>query len=203
MRAVNHSQKSYIKYFKVGIVAILIFVSILSWWRASRDFAENKEEIIIQLADIAKELALPYRIARLSLLEPDEELLMPVYGILVRDISDTWGEARSEGRTHEGVDIFAPRGTPVYAAAPGYVTRVSEGSRGGLFVFTVGAGGRRYYYAHLSRVALGIEEGEEVTTDTVLGFVGNTGNASGTPPHLHFGMYSRGAQNPFSLIVDR
>jgi murein DD-endopeptidase MepM/ murein hydrolase activator NlpD len=68
----------------------------------------------------------------------------------------------------------------------------------------MGAGGRSYYYAHLDSYAQGISVGNWVTTETVLGYVGTTGNAQGTPPHLHFGVYtSTGAINPLPLLKDR
>jgi murein DD-endopeptidase MepM/ murein hydrolase activator NlpD len=68
----------------------------------------------------------------------------------------------------------------------------------------MGAGGRVYYYAHLDAYAPGIKEGDYVTTKSVLGYVGTTGNAAGTPPHLHFGVYATGgAINPLPLLTDR
>ena len=141
--------------------------------------------------------------------EPDAALLMPVEGVQVAYVADTWGAARDGGRSHEGQDIFAPRGTPVYAATPGYIYRIGTTTRGGRVVWVAGAGGRRYYYAHLEDWA-DIEEGMAVTTDTVLGFVGNSGNAVSTPPHLHFGIYygsrrtcDREVINPLPLLVDR
>ena len=143
-------------------------------------------------------------------LERDAKLLMPVEGVTMSQVSDTWGAARSEGRTHEGTDIFAPAGTPIYSATPGYVYRIGTNPYGGNVVTVVGGAGVRYYYAHLSAFAEGLEEGQYVTTDTVLGYVGNTGNAATTPPHLHFGVYPGPyetcewqAENPYSLLVDR
>lgn len=152
-----------------------------------------------------QQVTLPIKLLNLSNQPADEKLLMPVYGARVSGVSDTWMAARDGGeRSHEGQDIFAPRGTPIFSATKGYVTRIGEGELGGLFVFVTGAGGRRYYYAHLDSYASGLDVGDEVTTDTVLGFVGNTGNARTTPPHLHFGMYERReAVNPISLFVDR
>lgn len=75
---------------------------------------------------------------------------------------------------------------------------------GGQTVSIVGAGGRTYYYAHLEAYAPDLAEGDFVTTQTLLGYVGATGNAAGTPPHLHFGVYAPGgALNPLPLISDR
>jgi murein DD-endopeptidase MepM/ murein hydrolase activator NlpD len=142
-------------------------------------------------------------------LPPDEEILMPVRGVRVRQVADTFGAPRSGGRRHEGQDIFAPRGTPVYSATGGVVLRMGYGQLGGNFVYVLGPGGRRYYYAHLEAYARGLEEGQEVTPSTLLGYVGNTGNARTTPPHLHFGVYGsrwRGDErviNPLVLLKDR
>lgn len=137
--------------------------------------------------------------------EPVTELPVPVYGVVLDQIDDTWGAARSEGRTHDGTDIFATRGTPVFSATEGYVTRTNIGTRGGINVMVAGPGGLNYYYAHLERIADGIRRGQAVTTDTVLGFVGNSGNATNTPPHLHFALYPErwDAVNPYPLLVDR
>ena len=148
-------------------------------------------------------LTLPYKMARLSAQEPDAQLVMPVAGVRVRDVANTWGAPRSGGRRHEGQDIFAPRGTPVHAATSGYVLSVSEGGLGGKKVFVLGAGGRRYYYAHLDDFAEGLSAGDAVTPQSVLGYVGDTGNAKGTPPHLHFGVYGAGgALDPLPLMID-
>lgn len=141
----------------------------------------------------------------------DAVVLMPVEGVTISQVSDTWGAARSEGRTHEGTDIFAPEGTPVYAATPGYVQRIGANPVGGNIVSVIGGAGVRYYYAHLSGFAEGLEEGQYVTPETLLGYVGNTGNAEATPPHLHLGIYAGDsyltcdweAENPYPLLVDR
>ena len=124
-------------------------------------------------------------------------------------VADTGGGPRDGGRLHEGQDIFAPVGTPILAAAPGYVYRVGVNDRGGNVVTVVAGGGQRHYYAHLSAFA-DIREGQYVDVNTVLGFVGNTGNAQTTPPHLHFGLYAgpQGTCNwdaidPLPLFTDR
>lgn len=141
--------------------------------------------------------------------EPDAALLMPVAGVRVAQVADTWGGPRDGGRSHEGQDIFAPRGTPVYSATMGTIYRIETRERGGRVVWVAGAGGRRFYYAHLDDWAE-IHEGMDVSPDTVLGYVGNTGNAITTPPHLHLGIYSgsrsmcdRAVHDPLPLLVDR
>lgn len=145
------------------------------------------------------------RIAQLYATEPDNHLAVPVAGVAKGQIKDSWHAARDGGdRRHEGQDIFAPRGTPVLSATDGYVVRVGENRLGGQTVSVMGAGGRIYYYAHLDAYAPEINFGDYVTPQTVLGFVGTTGNAAGTSPHLHFGVYSRGgAINPLPMLEDR
>ena len=141
---------------------------------------------------------------------PDTALLMPVEGVAVAEVTDTWGAARSQGRIHEGQDIFAVEGTPVLSATPGFVWRISERRLGGKTVTVLGAGGMRYYYAHLSEYAPDLHEGLAVTADTLLGYVGKTGNAQNTAPHLHLGVSTgdplrceREVFDPLPLLVDR
>jgi murein DD-endopeptidase MepM/ murein hydrolase activator NlpD len=147
------------------------------------------------------ELALGFRLMRLATEPPDTVLVLPVRTTRADRIVDTWHSGRSEGRRHEGQDIFARRGTPVYSATRGYVTRIGENRLGGLTVWITGAGRRLYYYAHLDAWPEELSEGDRVDTGTVIGYVGDTGNARGTPPHLHFGVYTMGgALNPLPLI---
>lgn len=143
-------------------------------------------------------------VAQLYSKDPDTKLTMPVQDVEKAAITNTWHAPRDGARLHEGQDIFAPRGTPIFSATEGYVARIGENSLGGQTVSVVGAGGRVYYYAHLEAYAPQLKEGDFVTTKTLLGYVGTTGNAAGTPPHLHFGMYGPGgATNPLPLLSDR
>jgi len=135
---------------------------------------------------------------------PDQNLEMPVQGVTKSQVADTWHVPREGDRLHEGQDIFAKRGTPVLSATDGYIFRIGENKLGGQTVSVIGAGGRIYYYAHLDSYAPNMAAGDHVTTQTVLGYVGNTGNAAGGPTHLHFGVYAReGALNPLPLLTDR
>lgn len=144
------------------------------------------------------------RVASLSHSPPESRLLMPVEGVRVAEVPDSWGAPRASGRRHEGQDIFAPRGTPVRSAAPGIVTSLDGSTRGGRVVWITGAGGMRYYYAHLDRIAATLRVGDPVDSDTLLGFVGNSGNASSAPPHLHFAIYGPdGPLDPLPLLADR
>ena len=153
---------------------------------------------------IADRMTFYARVARLYTQEPDRKIAMPFTDVTKRQIADTWGAPRGTGRRHEGQDIFAPKGTPILSATNGYVYKIGENNLGGQTVSVISAGGRVYYYAHLDAYAPGLEVGDPVTTRTVLGFVGTTGNAQGTPPHLHFGVYTMsGAINPLPLLTDR
>lgn len=137
---------------------------------------------------------------RLSAMPVPQAVTLPVRGVSRKKLNDTWQAARSGGRKHEGIDIFAPRGTPVYSATEGIIMRVGENRLGGQVVWVLGPGGQRHYYAHLDRFA-DVERGQRVRAGTIIGYVGTTGNARGTPPHLHYGIYEAGgAINPYPLL---
>lgn len=155
-------------------------------------------------APIVNRLVFYGRVARLYTQEPDTKIAMPLEDVRKKEIADTWQAPRGVDRRHEGQDIFAPRGTPILSGTNGYIYKIGENTLGGQTVWVIGAGGRTYYYAHLDSYARGIAVGDWVTTRTVLGYVGTTGNAQGTPPHLHFGIYGlTGAINPLPLLSDR
>src|SRR5690606_37470312 len=109
--------------------------------------------------------------------EPDAELLMPVEGVRVSQVANTYLAPRAGGRSHQGQDIFAPRHTPVRSATSGIVYEISDRFTGGRGVMIIGAGGVRYFYTHLEAYADDVREGMWVTTDTVISYVGNDGNA--------------------------
>ncbi|WP_208278810.1 M23 family metallopeptidase [Massilia oculi] len=137
---------------------------------------------------------------RLAAMPKPQALPVPVEGVRQRALRDTWGGARSEGRKHEGIDIFARRGTPVVSSTEGIVTQVGTNRLGGLVVWVLGPGGQRHYYAHLDSYS-DVQPGMRIEAGRVLGHVGDTGNAKGTPPHLHYGIYDTGgAINPYPLL---
>jgi len=125
-------------------------------------------------------------------------ILVPVQGIKPRQIADTFGAPRGRDRKHHGVDIFAKRGTPVVAATAGVVAAVRDSGLGGRQVWVIGPAGQRHYYAHLQGWAPGLAYGRVVQAGDVLGFVGDSGNARGTPPHLHYGIYA--GDGPFDPL---
>ena len=137
----------------------------------------------------------------LARMPPPTALPVPVEGVAARQVADTFGAPRGRDRRHAGVDIFAARGTPVRSATLGIVTDVRDSGLGGRQVWVLGPAQERYYYAHLEDWREGIVRGEVVDTTTVLGYVGDTGNAKGTPPHLHWGIYGAdGAYDPLPLL---
>ena len=114
-------------------------------------------------------------------------LPVPVEGISREQLRDTYNQSRSQGRTHHAIDIHAPRGTPVIAVADGTIRKLHSGARGGLSVYLMDDDGTtRYYYAHLDGYAQGLHEGQRVERGEVIGYVGDTGNASPGDYHLHF-----------------
>jgi murein DD-endopeptidase MepM/ murein hydrolase activator NlpD len=173
--------------------------------RLSKMFAVLAVMLFLLVITGASDTLLFYaRVARLYTQSPDSRLAMPLENLSKKAISDTWQASRGDGRRHEGQDIFAARGTPILSATNGFIYKIGENNLGGQTVSVIGSGGRVYYYAHLDSYAKGIEVGDRVTTRTVLGYVGTTGNAQGTPPHLHFGVYTMtGAINPLPLLTDR
>lgn len=125
----------------------------------------------------------------------DASLNFPVPGKDFSSIASFFGDPRDGGRRrHEGVDIFAPRGTPALAVGPGRVTRTGNNRLGGKVVWvTDSERGYNYYYAHLDSQI--VTPGMRVNAGDTLGLIGNTGNAITTPPHLHFGIYATGRRS--------
>jgi len=123
----------------------------------------------------------------------------PVAGAV--SFTDSWGDPRSGGRSHKGVDMIAARGTPIVAIFSGRVYRLSNSSLGGLSVYFYSDAGDLYYYAHLDAFA-DISPGQRVPVGYVLGYNGSSGNAPDYLPHLHFEYHPGGgsAVNPYPLV---
>lgn len=115
-------------------------------------------------------------------------LIVPVLGVQRAQLHDTWGESRGGGaREHHALDIPAPRGTPVLAAADGTVEKIFESVPGGHTLYVRLRGGDvEHYYAHLDAYAAGLQEGQQVRQGQTIGTVGSSGDASPDAPHLHF-----------------
>ena len=114
------------------------------------------------------------------------ELIIPVEGVTASQLHDSWGQSRGNGsRAHHAIDIMAPRGTPVLAAASGTVEKVFDSVNGGhtLYVRTRD-GATIHYYAHLD--SWRVEERQPVRQGERIAAVGDSGSAAGGAPHLHF-----------------
>lgn len=137
-------------------------------------------------------------------------LLIPVQGMSAALLTDTFSDARSQGRAHDAIDLMAARGTPVLATNDGEVVKLFLSERGGLTVYQFDPSRRvAYYYAHLDRYADGLAEGAKLRRGDVIGYVGSSGNADPAAPHLHFAIFELGPEklwwqgraiNPYPLL---
>ena len=143
------------------------------------------------------------------------ELVIPVLNVRPGELSDTFTDSRGGGeRLHEAIDIMAPTGTSVIAAAPGEVEKLFQSDAGGLTIYVRSNDGRTiHYYAHLDEYAQGLKEGQKVRRGQRIGTVGSSGNASADAPHLHFAILQTtpdsewwepaNAVNPYPLLSRR
>jgi murein DD-endopeptidase MepM/ murein hydrolase activator NlpD len=140
-------------------------------------------------------------------------LIVPVAGVEPAQLADTFTDARSEGRVHDAIDIMAPAGTPVVAAAPGTVEKLFLSEKGGITAYVRSPDGKwLYYYAHLQAYAPGLAAGRALKAGDPVGTVGATGNASPDAPHLHFAINAMAAGegwwqgtpiNPYPALTGR
>jgi len=119
------------------------------------------------------------------------DLIIPVEGVRPNDLRDTFDAIRSGGRLHRAIDIIAPRGTPVLAAADGKIIRLSLNKDGGNTIYQMSDDKRLvFYYAHLDRYADDLAPGDYARQGDVIGYVGDTGNAGAGNCHLHFSIWA-------------
>ena len=146
----------------------------------------------------------PHIANRLKAMSLPTRLPIPVENVKTRHLKDTWGASRSSGRTHEGIDILAPKGTKVYSTTDGLIGSMKDNNLGGKVIWILGPAGTWHYYAHLDAHKRGLKQGDFVKKGAHIGYVGNTGNARHTAPHLHYGLYlsgrGRGAVNPYPYL---
>ncbi|HJR08812.1 MAG TPA: peptidoglycan DD-metalloendopeptidase family protein [Pyrinomonadaceae bacterium] len=122
--------------------------------------------------------------------EASAQLLIPVAGVRPEQLQDTYTQSRSEGRTHNAIDIMAARNTPVLAATDGQIIKLFNSERGGITLYQLGTDKRTvYYYAHLERYADGITENRFARRGEIIGYVGDSGNAGRDNCHLHFSIW--------------
>lgn len=138
-------------------------------------------------------------------------LVIPVAGIKANQLSDTFIQARGDGRSHEAIDIVAPRGTLVFAVDDGNVAKLFNSEPGGLTVYQFDLGEKfAYFYGHLDSYAPGLTEGQRLKRGELVGYVGSSGNANLVAPHLHFAIFVLGPEkdwwqgapiNPYPLLT--
>ncbi|CUI03810.1 M23 family metallopeptidase [Massilia sp. P8910] len=138
------------------------------------------------------------------------KLMIPVDGIKLASLRDNFDQPRGTERHHEALDIMAPKGTKVVAAADGKLVKLFNSKPGGLTVYQFDPSEKyAYYYAHLDRYAEGVKEGMDLKRGDLIGYVGVTGNSDPNAPHLHFAVVELTAEkkwwkgtpiNPFPLM---
>ncbi|ATD66138.1 endopeptidase [Luteimonas chenhongjianii] len=183
-------------------VAVLVLVNVAWWLRQGAPLIERNPTQVETTDAVVAPAPLPDRLAVAPAVTPSappvaptpspaaDGLLLPVQGITLADIHDTFDEARGSERRHEALDIMAPAGTPVVAVADGTIEKLFTSDAGGLTIYQFEPSGRfAYYYAHLQGYAPGLAEGAQVKRGDVLGTVGSTGNADPAAPHLHFAVF--------------
>lgn len=143
--------------------------------------------------------------------QPAGGIGLPMAGLRLKDIHDTFDQNRESGRPHEATDMMAPRGAPVLAVDSGTIRKLFTSKAGGLTIYQFDlAEVYCYYYAHLDRYAEGLEEGRAVRRGDVIGYVGASGNAKPDAPHLHFAIFLLGPEkrwwegkaiNPYPILI--
>lgn len=134
----------------------------------------------------------------------ETSIKMPVlFGVKVSDLSPDFGDPRSNGRTHLGQDIMAVKGTPVVSPTKAVVVKMGTGSGEGNYLYTANPGGETFVYMHLDKFGEGVVEGTALEQGSLIGYVGNTGNASGGAAHLHFEAHGADgvAMNPYLRLT--
>ena len=172
-------------------------------------------EVLVEEAPSETEIAAVLERNRAQVAVTPSGLAVPVAGMRPERLTDTFSASRAGGRrVHNAIDIMAPRGTPVVAAADGIVERLHFSQGGGGITVYVRSPDRAwtYYYAHLDAYAPGLQEGQQVRRGQAIGLVGSTGNAAAAGPHLHFAINRMGPSdrwwqgtpvNPYPLLAGR
>lgn len=173
-----------------------------SYNEGSLDSGESREERFRQYRRQSSELQ-----KKIEVLDDDavENVPMPVlFGVGLNNISPNFGDPRSGGRTHEGEDIMAVKGTPIVSPTEAVVIRTGVGPSEGNYVYTANPGGETFVYMHLDEIGEDVENGTVLEEGDLIGYVGNTGNASGGAAHLHFEIHndSNDPVDPFPRLTD-
>lgn len=134
----------------------------------------------------------------------DQVVTMPVlFGVKVSDLSPNFGDPRPNNRTHEGEDIMATKDTPIVSPTAAVVLSIGTGASAGNYVYTADPGGETFVYMHLDKFAEGLAVGQALNAGSLIGYVGNTGDAAGGPAHLHFEIHNSSGSptDPFPRLT--
>lgn len=176
------------------LIYILFLGFSILWLAACTSSPKKPVSVVLPVSQVQK----------LKNMQLKSSLPIPVQHIKAKQLRDTWAASRSHGRLHEGIDIMAPRGTKVMSATEGLIADLRNNNLGGKVIWIMGPGGSWHYYAHLDEHKRGLAVGDYVKKGELIGYVGNTGNARHTAPHLHYGIYlngkGRGAVNPYPFL---
>ncbi len=198
---------------RFGIWTVVIVTALISSALTSAFWliAFNRGPVTTAAAPVPRQAEAQPAPAKAAIEIGPSGLAIPVAGIKAEALANTYKQARSGGRVHNAIDIMAPHGTPVVAAAPGVVEKLFFSQGGGITVYVRSPDKQwMFYYAHLDAYAPGLEEGQPVKQGDVLGTVGSTGNASPSGPHLHFAVNRMAAGedwhegspvNPYPLLA--
>ncbi len=171
----------------IGTALLTAFVTSMFWIWFYNFMPQPKPRVARSgsVVTVKPENAPPIQIAQQVQVAPSG-LAIPVVGIKARQLTDTFDDARSQGRRHDAIDIMAAEGTPVIAAADGTIEKLFNSVRGGITIYERSPDQKWvYYYAHLSAYAPGLAEGQQVKRGQVIGQVGHSGDANVAGPHLH------------------
>lgn len=202
----------YAAYYQVNIDEKMIsnfpkeetLVSLSTLFQSQNNVNSLKKILSIKLndKDLINRIYDRYKILRKHSYLYSNSYSFPIFNNKIYFI-DTWGEDRDNGkRAHLGTDLFAPKGTPIYAITSGTIEKIGWDRLGGNRIGIRGKDGLYYYYAHLIDFDPNIKKGDKISLGKLLGYVGNTGNAINTPYHLHFGIEINNNQwiNPYNFL---
>lgn len=186
------------------LVFLLAFIALV-WLGTGRVPPPSVVESVPSVVQPVQTVAQP--VTQITRIQP---LIIPVAGVRPDQLTDTFSDSRSEGRTHDAIDIMAPAETPVLAAADGQIQKLFQSERGGTTIYQLSADQKLiFYYAHLARYADGLTEGKHVHQGETIAYIGDTGNAGTGNYHLHFSIaivsdpkrYWEGTNiNPYPLL---
>ncbi len=209
-------------FLVIYILAIHLFAGLFIYENALKKYVVNDSAENIIVLDPTEKENVPTPLPVPSILaevipatennESSDKIMIPVVGIKREQITDTFNDARSSGRVHNANDIMAAGGTPVVAAVSGEIVKFFDSERGGITIYQYSPDKRMvYYYAHLQKRADNLKEHDFVRQGTVIGYVGDTGNAGAGNNHLHFAVtilddpknVFKGTEiNPYPLLKD-